>query len=555
MTVLYYSIAKDVLFPYDPMKNIHYRKRFIKGLLMALRIMISYKIATFLGIFMSSDGRTAYLKRLHKKNARMIREKAIEMKGVMIKVGQFLSSRIDLLPDEYIEELSRLQDRVPPHPYDEIRMQITEALGRPPEEIYSYFDEIPIAAASLGQVHKAVLRSGEAVAVKVQYPGIERSIETDITIFYVVARIMQGEHGKINLKKLHEEFSRIIRSELDYMQEGRNADTFRTNFSGDNRIVIPSVKWEYTRKKVLTLEFVGGIKINECQAVKASGIDCKATVNLLAEAYAKMIFIHGFFHGDPHPGNIFVSEGPTLIFVDFGMVQEIPEATRRALRKFARSIVERDTSGILEAIKRMGFIVEGADHDALLNATQYLFDKYRDVRPKDLKAITIDDISTDIENVIGVFEFVQVPNNFILLGRTISMLNGISFTLNPESNMIEIATPYIKEFLGGNEQARYFFDSLREKMTDILTLPSHLNEFLAKANRGELSFKIAKSEIQEITGQFRSMTNVLMIVVLSLTAATSSLFFVLTGRTSIAHFTSAAAVILGLLSVYRLMKN
>jgi predicted unusual protein kinase regulating ubiquinone biosynthesis (AarF/ABC1/UbiB family) len=537
------------------MKKIHYRKRFLMGLLIALRIMISYKLARVLGTFMSDEGRRSYLSGLHKKNARLIREKALEMKGVMIKVGQFLSSRIDLLPDEYIQELAQLQDRIPPHPYHEIREQISQALGKPPEEIFYSFDENPIAAASLGQVHKAVLRSGEAVAVKVQYPGIEQIIETDIRMFAVVVRIMQGRQGKINLKRIHEEFSRIIRAELDYLQEGRSADTFRMQFSGDPRIVIPTVLWEYTRSKVLTLEYVDGIKITECSAVREAGIDCKEIVNLLAETYAKMIFIHGFFHGDPHPGNIFVSEGPKLIFVDFGMVQEIPEPVRRALRKFAQSIVQRDTPGILEAIKRMGFIVEGADHDALMQATQYLFDKYRDVRPQDLKVITINDISTDIENVMGAFEFVQIPNNFILLGRTIGMLNGIAFTLNPEANMIEIATPYIKEFLSGDEQTKYFFDTAREKITDMLNLPSHLNELIIKANRGELSFKLSKSEIQEITGQFRSVANVLMIVVLSLTSATAALYFDLTGRTSLAYFTSAAAVILGILAVYRLMKK
>jgi len=525
------------------------------GLIIALRIIISYKFARFFGIFMSAEGRTSHLRNLHKRNANLIREKALEMKGVMIKVGQFLSSRIDLLPDEYIEELAQLQDKVPPHPYHEIREQLSQALGKPPEEIFSSFDETPIAAASLGQVHKAVLRTGEAVAIKVQYPGIERIIETDIRMFAVVVRIMQGRQGKVNLKRIHEEFSRIIRSELDYLQEGRSADTFRMHFSGDPRIVIPAVLWEYTRKKVLTLEYVSGIKITECRAVRDAGIDCRETVNLLAETYAKMIFTHGFFHGDPHPGNIFVSQGPVLIFVDFGMVQEISEPVRRALRKFAQAIVSRDTPGILESIKRMGFIVEGADHDALMQATQYLFDKYRDVRPQDLKRITINDISTDIENVMAAFEFVQMPNNFILLGRTIGMLNGIAYMLNPEANMIEIATPYIKQFLSGDEQTKVFIDTAREKITDMLNLPSHLNELIMKANRGELSFKLSKTEIQEITGQFRSMTNVLMIVVLSLTSATAALYFDLTGRASIAYFTSAAAVILGILSVYRLMKK
>jgi len=545
------------LFDSTKMTKIHYWKRFIKGLFITLRILLSYRKANLAGFFLSPEEKALHLKRLHKQNASLIRRSAIEMKGLMIKVGQFLSSRIDVLPEEYITELSQLQDRVPPHAFSGIRQQIIDALGAPPEDIFSEFDEIPIAAASLGQVHKAVLKNGRKVAVKIQYPEIDRILDTDIMMFYLVTKLMRGRYGKINLEVLHAEFSKIVRAELDYIQEGKSAERFRTNFRDSGNIIIPSVEWDYTKKKVLTLEYVSGIKITDCEAVRASGIDCGEVVNLLAEAYSKMIFIHGFFHGDPHPGNIFVAEGPKLVFVDFGMVQAIPDAIKRELRRFANFIVESNTQGILDAMERMGFIIQGADFEALSNVAQSLIDKYRNITPEELKALTIDDISEEIENIISIIQYIQIPNNFILLGRTIGILNGIAFSLNPETNIIEIGKPYIKQFLAGSgqEQRQQFFKELQKKALGLWRLPTHLDDFLAKANRGELSFKLAKSEIQGITAQFKALTNVMMLVILAVTSATSALFFVLLESKKLALIAAGASIIMGLLSVYRLMKK
>jgi predicted unusual protein kinase regulating ubiquinone biosynthesis (AarF/ABC1/UbiB family) len=539
------------------MARIHYRKRFIKGLYLALRVLISYKIARVVEIFLSPASKESYLKGLHKRNAVMIRERAIEMKGVMIKVGQFLSSRIDFLPDEYIEELSQLQDSVPPHDYEGIRAQIIDSLGAPPEEIFSAFEKSPIAAASLGQVHRAMLADGRDVAVKIQYPDIDKVIETDIRMFGVLIRLLHGRYGHINLRVLHEEFSRIIRAELDYIQEGKNAERFRENFRDDERVIIPSVKWRYTKGKVLTLEFVEGIKITDCGAVKASGIDCREVVNLLAETYSKMIFVHGFFHGDPHPGNIFMREGPKLIFVDFGMVQSMPEALKRELRGFANAVIESNARGIIESMETMGFIIEGADYDALTGVAQSLIGKYRNISPAELKSLTVDDISLEMANVFSVIKYIQIPNNFILLGRTIGILNGIAFRLNPEINIIEIGKPYIKEFLRGGreEQTRQFLKIFGERIWDVIGLPGQLKEFLTRANRGDLSFKLSKTEIKEITGEVKSLTDVMMLVILTVTMAASSLFFVLIGSKAFSVITAGASVILGLLSVYRLMRD
>ena len=539
------------------MARIHYRKRFLKGLLIALRILISYKLAPVFAVFLSPERKAHYLKELHRRNAVLIREKALEMKGMMIKVGQFLSSRIDLLPDEYIAELSGLQDQVPPHDFGEIRQRIINELGSAPEDIFAEFEKEPIAAASLGQVHRAVLKDGREAAVKVQYPGIEKIIETDIRMFEVLINLLRGRIGWINLRVLHEEFSKIVRAELDYTQEGRNAERLRLNFSADERVVIPAVYWEFSRGKVLTLEFVGGTKISECAVIKASGMDCRMLVNLLAETYAKMIFIHGFFHGDPHPGNIFVREGPTLVFVDFGMVQAISDSTRRNLRRYAQAIIENDTAGIIDALERLGFLIEGADYKAIADVTQDLIDKYRYSTPEELKSLTVDDIGDEINALRSVIDNFQVPNYFILLGRTIGMLNGMAYRLNPEVNIIEIAKPYIREFFRGTqeESINHAFVMIKRRLLDLADLPTQAHAFLKKANRGELSVKLGKTEIQGIATRLTSLSDVLLLVILTVNASTAGLFFALMGNQTPSLVAAGSGVLLSLLSIIRLLKR
>ena len=539
------------------MNSFHYKKRFVKGLLIAIRIIISFRLFNLLSFFMGTEKKQHLLKDLHRRTAISIRGKAIEMKGLMIKVGQFLSSRVDFLPDEYTSELSLLQDSVPAHDYNKIRERLIEELGAPPEEIFLKFNTEPIAAASLGQVHEAVLKDGYKVAVKIQYPDIEKVIETDIRMFKMVIRFFRGRYGRINFDMLHEEFSRIIRAELDYLQEGKNAEKFSQNFKGDDRVVFPAVYWEYTTRHVLTLEFVEGIKINDCEAIKADGINGADTAALLGEIYSRMIYLHGFFHGDPHPGNIFVQHGPKLVFVDFGMVQAIPERIIRELRRFANAIVERNPEDAVDSLRKMGFILEGADYRILIDIAQSLMDKYRDISPKELKEITIDKIWNEIDDVIKVLDFIQIPNNFILLGRTIGILNGISSRLNPEINIIEIGRPFIKEFLKGGrqEQVELILSELKDTGTKLWRIPSLIDKFLQRANRGDMTVRLSQSDIEKITGQFTSITKIMMLVILTVTAAVAALFFEMINQRVLAVGAAASSIVLGILSTLRLLRK
>jgi len=539
------------------MNSIHYKKRFLKGLLIALRIIISYRLFNLLSLFMSHEKKQRLLKGLHRKNAISIREKALEMKGVMIKLGQFLSSRVDFLPDEYTSELSLLQDRVPPDDYSKIRKRIIEELGAPPEEIFLKFNTEPIAAASLGQVHDAVLRDNRKVAVKIQYPDIDKIIETDIRMFKAIIRLFRGRYGRIDFDMLHGEFSKILRAELDYLKEGKNAERFSQNFKGDEKVFFPGVHWEYTTRHVLTLEFVEGIKINEYDALRASGINCEDVAALLGAIYSRMIYLHGFFHGDPHPGNIFVQQGPRLVFVDFGIVQAIPDRVKKELRRFANAVVESNPEGAADSLRKMGFLLEGADYRAVIDIAQSLMDKYRNISPLELKELTIDDIWNEIDNVINVLDFIQIPNNFILLGRTIGILNGISSRLNPKINIIEIGKPLIKEFLmgGRREQLESILKELKDTGTKLWKIPSLLDEFLHRANRGDMMVRLSQSDIEKITGQFTSITRVMMLVILTVTMAVAALFFEMINEKVLAVAAAASSITLGILSVWRLLKK
>ncbi len=310
---------------------------------------------------------------------------AIQMGGVLIKVGQFLSTRLDVLPPEVTEELSGLQDEVPPVDFEEIRRHAELELGAPLSEKYAFFDETPLAAASLGQVHRAQLYPRDALAngaasivnvvVKVQRPHIEALIDTDLMALRQVARFInryQPIRKRADVPALTEEFATSIHQEIDYLAEGQNAETFAANFAGHADVRIPRVVWSHTTRCLLTLEDVFAIKITDYAAIGAAGIDRAAVASRLFEVYLQQIFEDGFFHADPHPGNLFVSPLPEqgdgtgwqLTFVDFGMVGHVAPELRDGLRETVIAVGTRDTSRLIKAYQLMGVLLPGARSQA-----------------------------------------------------------------------------------------------------------------------------------------------------------------------------------------------
>jgi predicted unusual protein kinase regulating ubiquinone biosynthesis (AarF/ABC1/UbiB family) len=471
--------------------------RFIRGINLFFRFLLSYKFNSLRNIFASPDLRQVRLKRLHAKNARMLREHMIAMRGVLIKIGQFLSSRVDILPEEYTDELSKLQDQVPPAPFNAIAQRITDELG-PVEKIFSSFNEIPVASASIGQVHRACLMDGECIVIKVQYPGIEEVIAADMRTVKFIVRILRMLYRQINLDVIFSEFSRILLEELDYLQEGKNAETFANNFSESKTIDIPLVYWPFTTSKILALEYLEGIKITDFDAIDRAGIDRKATARILAEAYAQMFFLDGLFHGDPHPGNIFVRPGPKVILVDFGMVDRITAQRREGLRRGFSAIVERDALGLVRTLVDMGFIPLTKDIQPFVHFVDRIFQKYRDLSASEFKAMDINDIGRDIQEALQLSPSIQIPNDFILFGRVIGMLNGLSSRLDPDTNIIEIAAPFAKRFIKSDEfTATSMLIHAGAMGRAFLKLPKLLTDFIVTTSRGETRVEITSRDIVE----------------------------------------------------------
>ena len=442
--------------------------------------------------------------------AREFRLLAIEMGGVLIKLGQFLSTRVDVLPVEVTRELADLQDEVPPEPVEAILAVIESELG-PVDRFFAFFDRDVQAAASLGQVHRAQLVDGEPVVVKVLRPGIEELIDVDLKAVQTVARWI-GRYPPIrrrmDLLALLDEFSRTLYEELDYLSEARNAETFAANFASDPHIYIPAPYWTHTTRRVLTLEEVGNIKIVDFEGIDAAGISRPAVALRLFRAYLQQVFYDGFFHADPHAGNLFVCpldhQGDNgglpgrpflLIFVDFGMVAHVTPAVRRQLRELAIGLGTRDSARIVRAYERMGFLLPSADLELIERATSRVFDYFWGLSMGEFAQLNEDDFrifADEFRDVLYDMPF-QIPQDFVYLGRMFGILSGLSTQLDPDFNIFAESEPFARQLL--REETDGGWEVVREQVVEwgrtVLGLPGQLHMVLNKSAQGDLEFRVS----------------------------------------------------------------
>jgi len=471
------------------------RWRVIRILWMAFRILMSYAIYWAASFALPARTRVGWKTRIHQKNAVRFKQAALSFKGLCIKVGQFMSARVDLLPAAYTDTLAQLQDQVPPAPFSEIRARLIEELGAAPEAVFAHFDPTPIASASLGQVHPATLRddSGLRVAVKVQYPQIDQVVECDLAALRWIVWVLAALFPHIRFDILYAEFVKIVRQELNYIVEGHHAETFHKNFSDDDRVVVPRVIWKHTTQRVLTLEFVDGIKIDRIDEIRKRGIAPNAVALLVAECYMQQILRHRFFHGDPHPGNLFIQPGPKLVFVDFGLMQEIRPETYRGVQKMILSIIDRDVPGIARALMDLGFIARAGRIEEIERMVSFFMERYRDAQPTSFQRITIRQIAQDLAVILKTAPTLQIPNHFVLVGRTAGMLNGLCARLDPTFNIIELAAPYAKKM--ARQDRASFVSSTREWLSTLIALPAALRGFLDIANAGRLKTEMSSEDV------------------------------------------------------------
>ncbi len=435
---------------------------------------------------------------------------AIDLGGLMIKVGQFMSSRLDVLPPEITSELEGLQDEVPAVEFSQIREFAESDLGMPLERAYASFEPNPLAAASLGQVHRATLLPADAaevgftdVVVKVQRPGIDAVVEVDLAALRKIAAWLHRVKfisRRVDLPALLEEFAAISLLEIDYLHEAANAERFTENFSGDVRVRTPEIVWERTTRRVLTLSDVTAIKINNREGLIEAGIDPVEVTVALSNAMFEQLFTHAFFHADPHPGNIFVTPGTSasradwaLTFVDFGMMGEVPDSLRRGLQQLVVAVATRNAKGLVASIKDMGVLLPSAESAPLEVAMSELFDRFGGMGFAELQKVDPDeyvDFAKEFGDVMRSMPF-QLPEDFLLIIRAISVTSGVCTGLNPEFNVWTAIEPFAIR-LTRNEAGstvKLFAQQALETAGYIVRLPQQLDELNALLQRGDLSVK------------------------------------------------------------------
>ena len=480
-----------------------------------------------------------------RRSAAQFRMLAIEMGGLLIKLGQFFSARADVLPDEITSELADLQDEVPPERFDAIRKVVEIEFGVPLEQKFISFGEIPLAAASLGQVHRAYIyiatdlpgdhkQEGDqsslgsvdaptaelepgllAVVVKIQRPDIQRIIETDLAAMRTVARWLHRYkpiRQRMHLPSLLDEFTRISLDEIDYLVEGRNAELFSANYEGEPDVRIPRVFWSHTTRRVLTLEDVLAIKITDYQAINAAGISPGLVARRLIDTYLKQIFENNFFHADPHPGNLFVfplgrdvesqdnQKEWQLTFVDFGMVGRVTPEQRAGFREAAIGVAIQDPERLTNALQILGFLLPNADLTLLKQAEMEVFNRYwgKDMgQLRDISHHEIRELAYEFRGLLYSLPF-QIPQDLILLGRAVGILSGICTGLDPNFNVWESITPYAKKLLKEETLLgeKVWLDILKSVLQDFISFPRRVNALLDQLEKGEIALQAHKDNRQ-----------------------------------------------------------
>ncbi len=414
-------------------------------------------------IFRGAEGSTRKQARLQKQ-AVWMREKLIGLGPTFIKIGQALGTRADLLPLEYVKELATLQDQVPSFPSADAFARIEAELGRPLHELYPEIDSEPIAAASLGQVYRARLSTGEEVAVKVQRPNLESTISVDIAILFRLVKLTNRFFPKANenadWEGMLREFHATIHEEMDYVKEGRNADRFRFNFRTWRAIRVPKIFWSHTSTRVLTLEFVRGTKVVDLEGLKAHRISPVKVNRLLIRTYLKQLLDDGFFHADPHPGNLLVMDSGHLAFFDFGMVGRInPQLQYQMIDAFFH-VVSRDVHGLGQDIINLNFLKPGVDPETVRPVVEGLFKHYLNLK---LGEVNFKELTYDLAEVMYEYPF-RLPSNFTYIMRALMTLEGIGVVTDPEFSFFETAKPFAKEFMLRRE-GRIFRQLIVDKLT------------------------------------------------------------------------------------------
>src|SRR5262245_30160927 len=472
------------------------------------RVIWSYLWFKFRARFHSQAWIEHKLRQKNLLNARRIERAICELQGLFIKVGQLISIMTNFLPEEFRRELEGLQDAVPPRPYADIEARVREELQRTPAELFASFEQRPIASASIGQVHRARMLDGTQVAVKVQYPDIEEVVRRDLNtlrrIFWIIGWFVPYQ----GLAELYREIRAIIMDELDYHAEAHNAERIAANFVGRSDVGFPRVVHDLSTARVLTTHFEAGCKITDRLGVKQLGLDRGELARQVVEIYCQQIFTDGVYHADPHPGNLIVRPGvdgqpPTIVFLDFGAVAEIPGNVRQGMVELLQAALTRDTRRIVGAMKQMGFVARGANEQMFEQVIEYFHEKFQE--NISLDSLNLKDIKFDpqrgLESVADLRKMdislrelsvnFHIPKEIIVLERTLLLLMGLCTELDPKLNPMTVIRPYLERFVLGEEGdwSQLLVETSKDLVMTVTALPAEIRKLLRAAHAGELQLK------------------------------------------------------------------
>jgi predicted unusual protein kinase regulating ubiquinone biosynthesis (AarF/ABC1/UbiB family) len=449
-----------------------------------------------------------------RKQAIWIRDTFLELGPTFIKLGQLFSTRADLFPVEYVEELSKLQDRVPAFIYAQVEEIIAQDLGKTIPELFDRFEPIPLAAASLGQVHLAKLYTGEEVVVKVQRPGLQKLFTIDLDILRGIAKYFQN-HPKWGGNNrdwvgIYDECCRILWEETDYIGEGQNADTFRRNFRSQDWVMVPRVYWRYSSMRTLTLEYLPGIKISDYEGLAVAGLDRQTIARQSATAYLQQLLTDGFFHADPHPGNVAVAPSTgALIFYDFGMMGRIAPGTKAKLMDTLLAIAGRNADRVVNGLVALGAVAADADTDPIRRSIQYLLDNFLD---QPLEGQSIAQITDDLYDIAYGQPF-RFPATFTFVMRAFSTIEGVGKGLDPDFNFMAAAQPFAFQIMNSNgngtSDPNAFLAEIGRQAaqvgTSALGLPRRIEDTIDKLERGDLRVRVRSSETDRYLRRLSAM--------------------------------------------------
>ena len=492
-------------------------RRLLRAYFVTMQVVLSYTLYSLRRRLRNSEKAEQLADQVHRKNARRVLAAIVDLQGLFIKVGQLISVMANLLPEAFRKELETLQDSVPPRPFSEVAIRLREEFGgKSAQEIFAEFDESPVASASIGQVHVARLRSGEKVAVKVQYPDIETIVATDLRALKRISRLAGRMLPDWGWDVIYSEIQKMVLAELDYRQEAEAMATIAGNFTGRSDVQIPRVFADYSTGRVLITQWVDGVKVGDLAGIAKADINRIKAARLCIEAYCKQIFVDGVYHADPHPGNLLLATGagggsdPVLVFLDFGATARISPGMRKGIVSFLQGAVTRDVGRIVEAMKEMGFISRHADHEVFDRVIQHFYEHFRshmrfqqfstgtisaglDLRGQISTLFDLRQLNVSLSDLRDAF---HVPREWVLLERTLLLLLGVCTTLAPELNPAEVIQPYVDRFILGErkEWSETVLETAREDALAAFALPSELGRFLNLVTRGDIQVRVRRFE-------------------------------------------------------------